>query len=110
MAWTIYESGSNVNLLLFGYWDLPEQIVINVDKYAMWGLMVVGPIVGSMALVGAGAAGATVVAVGTGLAVGRAAWTIVSRRSGRRVQRLAETLAQAATQDAQTLAQSENAL
>jgi hypothetical protein len=75
---------------------------------AAWSLMLSGPVVGATALGSIETAGVAALAVVAGLGVGRAAWTIISRRSGRRVHRLAETLATAAIDDLQSVDRGES--
>ncbi|MDX1492582.1 MAG: hypothetical protein R3253_00805 [Longimicrobiales bacterium] len=58
-----------------------------------WALMLAGPFAAEFVASAAGTIGLIVLAVAVGIGVGRGAWTLVSELSRRRVQRLAEELA-----------------
>jgi len=71
-----------------------------------WGLMLGGSAVSAMSLGTLGGtemAGIAALSAAAGLGVGRAAWTFLSRRSGRRVHKLAEILATTAAEEVPAL-------
>lgn len=60
---------------------------------AAWSVMIAGPFVGALELTGAPLVGAVLAALLAGAGIGRGAWSFLSARSGVRVRRLAEELA-----------------
>ena len=60
---------------------------------AAWAMMLAGPVIASMQLPAPATAAVVGLGVAAGAGIGRAAWSLMSAQSGRRVQRLAEDLA-----------------
>ena len=60
---------------------------------AAWAVMIASPVIAAMDPSAVGLVAGIGLSVGAGVALGRAAWSSVSARSGRRVERLAQRLA-----------------
>lgn len=74
---------------------VPRLRIIFHALPAAWMAMLAGPLVAAAQWTGPGVLGAAVGSVLAGAALGRAAWNVMSVRSGHRVRRLAEGLADA---------------
>lgn len=68
---------------------------------AAWGVMLAAPALGALELSVVGVVALVIVAMAAGLGAGRVVWSLISAASGRRVQRLAEELAEAAVNEEQ---------
>jgi len=60
---------------------------------AAWSLMIATPVIAAWDLPAVGLAAAIGLSLGAGVTIGRVAWNLVSARSGRRVEQLAQRLA-----------------
>ncbi len=58
-----------------------------------WGVMIAAPVIGALQLPAGGTAALVGLSLAAGAGLGRAAWSLLSAQSGRRVRRLAEGLA-----------------